>query len=83
MALTHDPPHNGTPPPIPAIKYDERSVTSHSGGPNATTALAAQTPGPLLYSTVHIWCARGQETPQNDYVVLRHETPGLTINTGT
>lgn len=78
MALTHEPAHNGTPP---AIKYDERSVTSYSGGPNATTALAAQTQGPLLYSTVHIWCVCGQETPQNDYVVLRHETPGLTINT--
>lgn len=71
MALTHDPAHNGTPP---TIKYDERSVTSYSGGPNATAALAAQTQAPLLYCTVHIWCVRGQETPQNDYVVLRHET---------
>ena len=71
MALTHDPAHVGTPP---AIKHDERSVTSSSGRPNATTALAAQTLGPPLYSTVHIWCMSGQETPQNDYVVLLHET---------
>lgn len=71
MALTHDPAHNGTPP---TIKYDERSVTSYLGRPNATAALAAQTQAPLLYCTVHIWCVCGQETPQNDYVVLRHET---------
>lgn len=78
-ALAHGPAHSGTPL---AIKYDEQSATSYSGRPNATTALAAQTPGPPLYSTVHIWCVCGQETPQNDYVVLQQETPVLTINMG-
>lgn len=39
MAVTHALAHNGTPH---AIKYDERSVTLYSGGPNATTALAVQ-----------------------------------------
>lgn len=66
MALARDPAHNETPP---AIKYDEQSVTSYSGGPITTTALSAQTQGPPLYYTVHIWCVCGQETPQNDYVV--------------
>lgn len=77
MTLTHDRAHNGTPP---AIKYDKRSVTSYSARPNATTALAAQTHS-SLYSTVHIWCVSGQKPPQNDIVVLRHETPRQTINT--
>lgn len=78
MTLARDPAHIGTPP---AIKYDEQSVTSYSGGPNATTALAAQTQGPPLYCT-YLVCVCGQETPQNDYVVLQQETPGLTINMG-
>lgn len=77
MALAHDPAHCGTPLPV---KYEELSVTSYSGGPNATTAVAVQAQGPPLYSTVHIWHVCGQETLQNDYVVLQQETPGLPIN---
>ena len=78
MAVTPDPPHNGTPP---AIKYDERSVTSYSGWPNAAAALRAQTGSPFVPAG-HIWSVCGQESPQNDYVVLRHETPSLTVEKG-
>lgn len=74
MALTRDPAHNGTPR---AIKSDKQSATSSSGEPSATAALAGQTQVPPLHPTVHIWCVCGQETPQNEYVVLRQETPGL------
>lgn len=73
MTLARDPAHNGTPP---AIKYDEQSVTSYSGGPNATTALAAQTQGPPLYSTVHIWCVCAVRKPHKMtmlYYSKRHQ----------
>lgn len=75
MALTRDPAHNGT---TPAIKSDEQSATSSSGEPSANRSARWADAGSTvaLYCT-YLVCVCGQETPQNDYVVLQQETPGL------
>lgn len=80
MALTRDPAHNGTPP---AIKSDKQSATSSSGEPSATAALAGQTQGPPLHSTVHIWCVCAVRKPHKMsmlYYGRRHQA--LTIDMG-
>lgn len=83
MSLTHDPTHNGISPF--AIKSDESSATSYWSEPNATARLARPDAGSFVSTLLYIFGvhARGQETPQNDYVVLLQETPGLTRDMGT